>query len=63
MILAVVPVYIAEVSPPKQRGVIVGLQGMMISFGFFVANCMFLDTVLSSGYDSLLRIDLLIYHP
>ncbi|KFY95126.1 hypothetical protein V500_02910 [Pseudogymnoascus sp. VKM F-4518 (FW-2643)] len=38
MILTVVPVYIAEVSPPKQRGMIVGLQGMMISIGFFTAN-------------------------
>ncbi|KAH7336169.1 putative hexose carrier protein [Rhexocercosporidium sp. MPI-PUGE-AT-0058] len=38
MILAVVPVYIAEVSPPKNRGLIVGLQGMMISIGFMVAN-------------------------
>lgn len=41
MILTVVPVYIAEVSPPKQRGMIVGLQGMMISIGFFTANCVF----------------------
>jgi MFS family permease len=41
MILTVVPVYIAEVSPPKQRGMIVGLQGMMISVGFFTANCAF----------------------
>lgn len=39
MILVVVPVYIAEISPPKQRGVIVGLQGMMISIGFCIANC------------------------
>lgn len=38
MILAVVPVYIAEVSPSKNRGLIVGLQGMMISIGFMVAN-------------------------
>jgi MFS family permease len=38
MILSVVPVYIAEVSPPKKRGVIVGLQGMMIATGFFMAN-------------------------
>jgi MFS family permease len=38
MILSVVPVYIAEVSPPQNRGFIVGLQGMMISFGFMVAN-------------------------
>jgi MFS family permease len=38
MLLTVVPVYIAEVSPPKQRGTIVGLQGMMIAIGFFLAN-------------------------
>ncbi|RDW68193.1 hypothetical protein BP5796_08850 [Coleophoma crateriformis] len=38
IILSVVPVYIAEVSPPKDRGFIVGLQGMMISIGFLVAN-------------------------
>jgi MFS family permease len=38
MILSVVPVYIAEVSPPKNRGFIVGLQGMMISIGFMAAN-------------------------
>ncbi|KAH8747898.1 general substrate transporter [Hyaloscypha finlandica] len=38
MILSVVPVYIAEVSPPKNRGLIVGLQGMMISIGFMAAN-------------------------
>ncbi|KAE9376420.1 putative hexose carrier protein [Stipitochalara longipes BDJ] len=38
MILSVVPVYIAEVSPPKNRGFIVGLQGMMISIGFMIAN-------------------------
>ncbi|KAI9044245.1 sugar porter family MFS transporter [Aspergillus affinis] len=38
VLLAVVPVYIAEVSPPQQRGMIVGLQGFMISIGFFIAN-------------------------
>jgi MFS family permease len=38
MILSVVPVYIAEVSPPKNRGFIVGLQGMLISIGFMIAN-------------------------
>ena len=38
IILSVVPVYIAEVSPPTHRGLIVGLQGMMISIGFMVAN-------------------------
>lgn len=38
MILAIVPVYISEVSPPQSRGFIVGLQGMMIAIGFMVAN-------------------------
>ncbi|KAL4954716.1 general substrate transporter [Aspergillus filifer] len=38
IILSVVPVYITEVSPPAKRGFIVGLQGFMISIGFFAAN-------------------------
>ncbi|KAL2862815.1 sugar porter family MFS transporter [Aspergillus lucknowensis] len=38
IILTVVPIYIAEVSPPEKRGMIVGLQGFMISIGFFAAN-------------------------
>ena len=36
--LAVVPVYLAEVSPPKARGFIVGVQGFMVALGFGVAN-------------------------
>ncbi|GLI73614.1 hypothetical protein PoHVEF18_001834 [Penicillium ochrochloron] len=38
ILLTVVPIYIAEASPPKNRGMIVGLQGMMIAIGFFAAN-------------------------
>jgi MFS family permease len=38
ILLSVVPVYLAEVSPPKQRGFIVGLQGMMVSIGYMLAN-------------------------
>ncbi|KAF7592747.1 hypothetical protein BBP40_012505 [Aspergillus hancockii] len=38
MLLTVVPIYIAEASPPKQRGFIVGLQGFMIAIGFCIAN-------------------------
>ncbi|KAJ5386195.1 hexose carrier protein [Penicillium cosmopolitanum] len=38
IMLTIVPVYIAEVSPPDQRGTIVGLQGFMIAIGFFAAN-------------------------
>lgn len=37
-LLAVVPVYIAEVAPPKHRGFLVGLQGMMVAVGFGLAN-------------------------
>ncbi|XDG08390.1 hypothetical protein ABKA04_008005 [Annulohypoxylon sp. FPYF3050] len=37
-ILSVVPVYISEISPPKQRGFVVGLQGMAIACGFAIAN-------------------------
>ncbi|KAK8062744.1 hypothetical protein PG997_014841 [Apiospora hydei] len=37
-LLSVVPIYIAEISPPTQRGFLVGLQGMAIAIGFCVAN-------------------------
>ncbi|EXJ85326.1 hypothetical protein A1O1_05690 [Capronia coronata CBS 617.96] len=37
-ILSIVPIYLAEVSPPKTRGFLVGLQGMLISIGFALAN-------------------------
>ena len=37
-LLAVVPIYIAEVAPPKQRGYLVGLQGLMSAIGFALAN-------------------------
>ena len=36
--LAVVPIYIAEVAPPSQRGFLVGLQGLMVAIGFALAN-------------------------
>ncbi|KAF5618073.1 high-affinity glucose transporter [Fusarium tjaetaba] len=36
--LAVVPVYIAEVAKPSQRGFLVGLQGLMTAIGFCIAN-------------------------
>ncbi|OOQ91574.1 putative sugar transporter [Penicillium brasilianum] len=38
ILLTVVPIYIAEASPPQNRGMVVGLQGMMIAIGFFAAN-------------------------
>ncbi|KAK6857865.1 general substrate transporter [Apiospora arundinis] len=37
-LLSVVPIYIAEISPPTERGFLVGLQGMAIAIGFCVAN-------------------------
>ena len=37
-ILSIVPIYLAEVSPPKIRGFFVGLQGMLIAIGFALAN-------------------------
>lgn len=37
-ILGVVPIYLAEAAPPKDRGFLVGLQGMLIAIGFAVAN-------------------------
>ncbi|KAM5372598.1 hypothetical protein ACJZ2D_007372 [Fusarium nematophilum] len=37
-LLAVVPIYIAEVAPPDHRGYLVGLQGMMVAIGFGLAN-------------------------
>jgi len=37
-ILSVVPIYLAEVAPPEQRGFLVGLQGMLIANGFGLAN-------------------------
>ncbi|KAF2221228.1 general substrate transporter [Elsinoe ampelina] len=38
IILSGVPVYLAEITPPKQRGFVVGLQGVAISLGFMIAN-------------------------
>lgn len=37
-ILSIVPIYLAEVSPPTTRGFLVGLQGMLIAIGFALAN-------------------------
>jgi MFS family permease len=38
MILPVSAIYMAEVSKPKNRGIIVGFQGMGTAVGFFLAN-------------------------
>src|SRR5438045_3375325 len=38
ILLSIVPVYMAEVSPPKRRGFIVGLQGLMMSVGYMLGN-------------------------
>ncbi len=38
ILLALVPVYIAEIAPPERRGFLVGMQGLMSAIGFFVSN-------------------------
>lgn len=38
MILPISAIYMAEVSKPKNRGIIVGFQGMGTAMGFFLAN-------------------------
>lgn len=37
-LIASIPVYIAEISPPEKRAYYVGMQGMMLAVGFAVAN-------------------------
>lgn len=37
-LLSTMPIYISEISPPKMRGVLVGIQGMIDAIGFFLAN-------------------------
>ncbi|KAL4926359.1 sugar porter family MFS transporter [Aspergillus undulatus] len=62
IILSIVPVYIAEVSPPDKRGLIVGLQGFMISIGFFAANWVGYGGAFASG-DAQWRIPLAMQIP
>ncbi|KAL3464517.1 general substrate transporter [Aspergillus heterothallicus] len=62
IILTVVPIYIAEVSPPEKRGMIVGLQGFMISIGFFAANWIGYGGAYASG-DAQWRIPLAMQIP
>ncbi|KAI9172715.1 High-affinity glucose transporter [Paramyrothecium foliicola] len=49
MILPVVPVYIAELSKPKSRGIVVGFQGMGIAIGFCLANWIGYGGIYASG--------------
>jgi len=37
-LLSTMPIYISEISPPKLRGKLVGIQGMIDALGFFAAN-------------------------
>ncbi|TVY85117.1 MFS glucose transporter mfs1 [Lachnellula suecica] len=37
-LLSTMPIYISEISPPKLRGKLVGIQGMIDAIGFFLAN-------------------------
>ncbi|RSL63850.1 hypothetical protein CEP53_004283 [Fusarium sp. AF-6] len=61
-ILSVVPIYLAEVSSPDRRGFLVGLQGMMISIGFGVANWIGYAGAFASG-DGQWRIPLAMQLP
>lgn len=38
VLYSVTPVYLAEVSPPENRGFLVGLKGLTNALGFFLAN-------------------------
>ncbi|KAL2820163.1 general substrate transporter [Aspergillus cavernicola] len=62
IILTVVPIYIAEVSPPEKRGMIVGVQGFMIAIGFFAANWIGYGGAFANG-DSQWRIPLAMQIP
>lgn len=61
-ILSVVPIYLAEVSPPTHRGFLVGLQGMMIAIGFGLANWVGYAGAYASG-DAKWRIPLAMQLP
>jgi MFS family permease len=37
-LLSTMPIYISEIAPPKLRGKLVGIQGMIDAIGFFLAN-------------------------
>jgi len=37
-LLSTMPIYISEIAPPKIRGRLVGVQGMIDAIGFFLAN-------------------------
>ncbi|KAM0325137.1 hypothetical protein ACHAQA_007676 [Verticillium albo-atrum] len=62
MILPVVPVYIAELSKPKSRGIVVGFQGMGIALGFCLANWIGYGGIYASG-DAQWRIPLSMQFP
>ncbi|KAL2681420.1 hypothetical protein Neosp_009031 [[Neocosmospora] mangrovei] len=62
MILPVVPVYIAELSKPQSRGIVVGFQGMGIALGFMVANWIGYGGIYASG-DLKWRIPLAMQFP
>jgi MFS family permease len=39
MMLANTPVYTSEISPAHSRGMLVGLQGNFVTFGYVVSSC------------------------
>jgi MFS family permease len=61
-LLAVIPVYIAEVALPKHRGFLVGLQGLMSAIGFGLANWVGYGGAFASG-DAQWRIPLAMQIP
>ncbi|KAK8029612.1 hypothetical protein PG993_010903 [Apiospora rasikravindrae] len=61
-LLSVVPIYIAEISPPTERGFLVGLQGMAIAIGFCAANWIGYGSSFAKG-DSQWRIPLAMQIP
>ncbi|RKK79193.1 hypothetical protein BFJ71_g16302 [Fusarium oxysporum] len=62
MILPVVPVYIAELSKPQNRGIIVGFQGMGMALGFMAANWIGYAGIFAEG-DLAWRIPLAMQYP
>lgn len=63
MILPVVPVYIAELSKPQSRGIVVGFQGMGIATGFLLANWIGYAGIYAENEEAQWRIPLAMQFP
>lgn len=42
-LFAAIPVYASEISPPKSRGLLVGLHGVFIAFGTVLCKSVICD--------------------